>query len=356
MAKDIYFSSPQPGRNDDGDFTFEEIPAAAAPGAQRPARRAPAGNGSPAPAPTRGKKKKKKKHRFLKLVCFLLILTVGLGGGALYGYVLRDYRAAPLEENAYVNGGLMHDKRVYNILLMGVDTMSTSESTRSDAMILLSLDAVNGAIKLTSFMRDMYVSIPGYGDTKLTHACMYEGPQLTVDTIELNFGVDIDAYVKIGYDVFIELVDGVGGITVAEIDSTESWALAEENVYIDPGTNIHLNGEQAIKYVRIRHGQSDFARTERQREAITLIFGQAKKTNPLKLLQLARSIAGKVESSVPKSEFALLALRALRCVFHGVEQQQIPADGTWSDATRSGMAVLLVDFEANRNIIKNFIY
>ena len=346
MANDIYFNSPA-----GGDAPFEEIPAAASPGAGRAAD----GQYNAAKG-RRRKKKKRKKHRFLKFICVLLILAVLVSGGTLYGYVLRDYRAAPLAENAYVNGGLLHDKRVHNILLMGVDTMSTSDSTRSDAMILLSLDAVHGSVKLTTFMRDMYVTIPGHGDTKLTHACMYAGPQLTVDTIEMNFGVDIDAYVKIGYDVFIELVDGVGGITVAEIDGTESWALAEENVYIEPGTNIHLNGEQAIKYVRIRHGQSDFARTERQREAITLILGQARKTNPLTLLRLARKIAGEVESSVPRAEFALLALRALRCVFHTPEQQQIPADGTWSDATRGGMAVLLVDFEANRKILKNFIY
>ncbi len=309
--------------------------------------------------PSARRKPKKKKHVFSKLVLTLLILSV-LAAGAAFGacgYVLSDYSPVELKENAYVEKrDLMHGNGVFNVLLMGVDTAETKDSTRSDAMIVMSVDTVHGKIKLTSFMRDMYVSIPGHGDTKLTHACMYEGPQLTVDTIELNFGIDIDAYVKIGYDVFIDLVNGVGGITVAEIDGVESRALAEEHVNIAPGTNIHLTGEQAIKYVRIRHGQSDFARTERQREAITLIVKEAKKTSPKKLLELAKLVAGKVESSVPKSELIKLALRALPCFLNDIEQQQIPADGTWSDAYRDSLAVLLVDFQANKEIIRNFIY
>ncbi|MBQ7688594.1 MAG: LCP family protein [Clostridia bacterium] len=373
MAKDVYFKNvPPDGNRPSEEPDFEDISTAFPyPSARRenrtatsvrpqqthtaqasPARQAAADRSVP-------RKKKKKKHVFAKalLLLLILVLTVCVAGTATLAYVLGDYKSVTLKNNAYVNSGeLMHSANVYNILLMGVDTDSTEDSTRSDAMILLSLDALHGQMKLTTFMRDMYVTVPGHGDTKLTHACMYEGPQLTVDTIELNFGIDIDAYVKIGYDVFIDIVNGVGGITVAEIDDTESWALAEEHVYVDPGTNIHLNGEQAIKYVRIRHGQSDFARTERQREAITLILQQAKKTSPAKLLKLARQIAGKAECSIPKGEFISIALKASRCLLRDVAQQQIPADGTWDNATRDGLAVLLVNFDENRRILKDFIY
>ena len=251
---------------------------------------------------------------------------------------------------------LMHSANVYNILLMGVDQADTDTSTRSDSMILMSVDRLHQQIKLTTFMRDMYVEIPGHGQTKLNHACMYEGPRLTVDTIEMNFGVRIDAYAKIGYDLFIELVNGVGGITVAEIDDTESRALAEEGVYKEPGTNVYFTGEEAIKYVRIRHWQSDFARTERQREVITLIIDRAKKTPPHKLLALARSIASKIECTVPKAQLPKLALEILPCLFNDISQQQIPADGTWSDDIKDSLMVLIVDFDRNKEIIKQFIY
>lgn len=306
---------------------------------------------------------KKKRHGFRRFLSFLLVLillaAVGTVGMSAYVYtkVLSDYEPVPMQKGNYADpADLMHSDSVYNILLMGVDQASTDASTRSDSMILLSIDKEKHLIKLTTFMRDMYVSIPGYGKTKLTHACMYEGPQLTVDTIELNFNIRIDAYAKIGYDIFIELVNGVGGITVAEIDETEARALAEEGVYVEPGQNIYLTGEQAIKYVRIRHWQSDFDRTERQREAITLIIDRAKRTPPHKLLALAQTIASQIECTIPKADILQLGFSILPCLFNGIAQQQIPADGTWWDAVRDSLMVLELDFDKNQAILKNFIY
>lgn len=303
--------------------------------------------------------KKKKKHIALKIFIVLLALILLLTGTAVAAvfYVTSDYQPTALASNGYAGeSSLMSSPGVTNILLMGIDNKNVNTATRSDSMILLSIDTIHGKIKLTSFMRDMYVTVPGYGDTKLTHACFYEGPQLTVDTIELNFGIRIDAYIKIGYELFVDLVNGVGGITVSEIDDTESWALSLEGVYLDPGTNIHLNGVQALQYCRIRKGQNDFARTERQREAITLIIKKALKTNPVKLLQLAKSLCSRMECSIGKTEMIAMAMRALPCIFGDIEQQQIPADGTWSNATRDGMAVLLVDKDANKQVLRNYIY
>ena len=303
--------------------------------------------------------RKKKKHVFRRILLILLALILvftGTAVGAAF-YATSGYQSLTLEKNAYVkNSDLMHAPGVTNILLMGIDTKDTAAKTRSDSMILLSIDTLHRELKLTSFMRDMYVEVPGYGGTKLTHACAYEGPQLTVDTIELNFGIKIDAYCKVGYKLFVDLVNGIGGITVPEIDETESWALAKEGVDIAPGTNIHLNGHQALNYCRIRKGQSDFQRTERQREALTLIIKQAVKTNPFKLMKLAKKLLAKVECSIEKTQFISLFFKALPCLFSDIGQQQIPADGTWSSGTRDGLSVLLVDMDANKQILKEFIY
>ena len=308
-------------------------------------------------------RQKKKRHVFRNFIIFLFVLvlfiSVGLVGAGAYVYtkVFSEYEPVEMKKGNYADqAALMHSDAVYNILLMGVDEMSTDSTTRSDSMILLSIDRENHQLKLTTFMRDMYVTIPGYGETKLTHACMYEGPQLTVDTIELNFNIRIDAYAKIGYDIFIDLVNGVGGITVAEIDETEARALAEEGVYVEPGNDIYLTGEQAIKYVRIRHWQSDFARTERQREAITLIIERAKHTSPLKLLELAQSIAARIECTIPKDQLVRLLIDVIPCLDNGIAQQQIPADGTWWDSIRDSLMVLELDFDKNQAILKSFIY
>lgn len=304
------------------------------------------------------KKKHSKGTVFLAALLAVIILAAGGGAGAL-AYVLGGYTPVDFSDNPYISEDkLKSSSKVTNILLMGIDTESTEASTRSDAMVLISVDSKNRKIKLTSFLRDMYITVPGHGETKLTHACSYSdgGPQLTCDSIELNFGIKIDGYAKIGYDIFREVVSAVDGITVAEIDETEAKALAEEGVYIEPGTNIHLDGTQALAYCRIRHGQSDFQRTERQRETIMLVLKKMAKMNPFKTAKLIRSVASEISCSVPKNKLAGLALKVLPCLLSETEQTQIPADGTWEYGTRDGMSVVLVNLEKNKNFLYEWIY
>ncbi len=307
---------------------------------------------------TSPKKKHSKGKTILTAVLAIIILLFGCGAGTV-GFILKDYKSAEFSDNIYISEDkLKSSSKVTNILLMGIDTESTEASTRSDAMILMSIDSKSHKIKLTSFLRDMYITVPGHGETKLTHACSYTGggPQLTCDSIELNFGVKIDGYAKIGYDIFRDIIDAVDGITVSEIDSTESKALAEAGVNIEPGTNIHLDSTQALAYCRIRNGQSDFQRTERQREVIMLIMSKMVRTNPFKLIKLAHSIASKISCSVPKSKLIGLALKALPCLLRSPEQTQIPADDTWEYGTRDGMSVVLVNLEKNKNFLSEWIY
>ena len=301
--------------------------------------------------------RKKKGHVFRKILVVLLVLTLLLTGGFFlaYSYVTKDYENVTFSHAADTTA-LMQSKDVTNILLMGIDTADGSEDTRSDSMILLSVDRKHNRLKLTSFMRDMYVEIPGHGYTKLGHACFYAGAPLTIDTIELNFNVRIDAYVKIGYDIFRTLVNSMDGITVPEIDEVESAALAREGVQIAPGKNIHLNGDEALQYCRIRKGQTDFQRTSRQREMLTLLAKKAKTLSPFKLVSLAKEILAEVESSIPKKDLIPLALHALPCLGKDIGQQQIPADGTWWDETIDGLMVLRVHFDENIEAIRQFIY
>ena len=355
-TEDIFSGAPEFDADAFNKRFNEILNGASAP--EQPKKEAPAEEADETPAEEAGEKKKK-KHVLRKLLAVLLAVLLIAGGGlaAAAAYATSGYNALELKENAYADEAvLMSAPGVTNILLMGIDTKDTSAKTRSDSMILLTIDTLHRQIKLTSFMRDMYVAVPGHGSTKLTHACAYEGPQLTVDTIELNFGIKIDAYCKVGYGLFVDLVNGIGGITVPEIDAAESRALAQEGVYIDPGTDIHLNGHEALNYCRIRKGQSDFQRTGRQREALTLIIKQALKTNWFQLIKLANRLLSKVECSIEKAEFIKLFLQALPCLTGEIAQQQIPADGTWYSATRDGMSVLLVDTDANKQILKDFIF
>ncbi len=310
------------------------------------------------------KKKQKKKNSkakkvFISATAVFLTLIILLTGsaGALMSYVLSDYEERSFDENVYTDeSSLMHSGLVYNILLMGIDTLNTEASSRSDAMILLSIDTKNGKLKLSSFLRDSYVSIPGYGKAKLNASCVYGGPQLVCDTIESNFGIRIDDYAKIGYDMFIKIIDAVGGVTIPEIDEAEAKALAKEKFVTEPGFNIHVNGTQALAYCRIRKGQSDFYRTGRQREVISLVLKKLPSADPKILTETAKEIASQIECSIAKEDFISLLLKALPCMLSDIEQMHIPADDTWYNDTKNYQSVLILDFEKNKELLKEFIY
>lgn len=316
------------------------------------------------PVHSAGKKRKKKKSGkgkkvIISLLSVFLALTILLTAGVtgVVTYVLGDYSEKEFTENIYTDESyLMYSDDVYNILLMGIDNLNTESSSRSDAMILLSIDTKNNKLKLSSFLRDSYVAIPGYGNAKLNAACVYGGPQLVCDTIESNFGIRIDDYAKIGYDMFIEIIDAVGGITIPEIDETEAKALAREGFITDPGTDIEVNGTQALAYCRIRKGQSDFYRTGRQREVISLVLKKLPVSNPVTLVKTAKQIASKIECSIDKSEFFSLIMKVIPCLLGDIEQMYVPADGTWYNDTKNSQAVLIVDFELNKQKLNEFIY
>lgn len=359
MAKDIYFNDKKNGSEytkQNTSWNSEEFKEKLTEnGMSFPEKTKPAVRES-SPA---GKPPKKKRGKAKVILCTVLVVLLVFSGltAISAAFVLRNYHASELENNAYISEGMLRSSpTVTNILLMGVDNANNDSDSRSDSMILLSIDSLRGKIKLTSFMRDMFVDVPGYGRTKLTHACQYGGAQLTVNTIEMNFGIRIDAYAKIGYDFLINVVDGIGGITVSEIDDVESAALRREYVYIDPGTNIHLDGREALQYCRIRKGQSDFQRTERQREVITLIAKKALRTNPLKLVSIASSVVSKIDCTIPKAELTGLLFKILPCLLRDMEQQQIPADGEWWNDSVNGMSVLQIDLEANKRILAEFLY
>ncbi len=315
-------------------------------------------------APVQRKKKNNRKKSRNKTILissvavFLAVILLFLtAAGTSVSYILADYTEKDFSENIYAEeSSLMYSDSVYNILLMGIDTSDTSAASRSDAMILMSIDKKNNTLKLSSFLRDSYVAIPGYGNAKLNAACVYGGPQLVCDTIESNFGIRIDDYAKVGYDMFIKVIDAVGGVTIPDIDETEVKALAEAGFITEAGENIKVNGVQALAYCRIRKGQSDFNRTSRQREVISLVLKKLPRSNPFTLLKTAKEIASTIECSISKDEFFTLLMKVLPCLTGDIEQMHIPADGTWYNDTKNYQAVLVVDFAENKALLDEFIY
>ena len=212
-----------------------------------------------------GSKKKQAPKIITGIVAFVLVIAIA--ATAMVTSVLGKINYDEKEDNQYVSSGeLVSSSKVTNILLLGVDARpdDEDESSRADSMMLISFDREHGCIKMTSFLRDSWVYIP-VADKKqrLNAACTYGGYSGVVDTIEYNFGVDIDGYVVADFEMFKIMVDSIGGV---EVEVTEKEANEVTNhpgrygdVTLEAGTHT-LTGEQALAYCRIRKIDTDWKR------------------------------------------------------------------------------------------------
>lgn len=267
--------------------------------------------------------------------------------------------------------GALSANYVTSVLLIGTDGRSVSERGRSDTMILLSLNSKSKTVNLTSFMRDCYVEIPDYGWDKLNSAYSYGGAELLMDTIEHNFGIKIDDYVSVNFISFANIIDSVGGIKIdvsdAEAQEINTILQAEVNSIMGDdtfsdllsggGKDILLNGKQALSYARIRYvGNADFERTERQRKVMELVMNKVKSFSPSSLSNISKSVMPNVSTNMPTMDMYTLSLRVPLLVGYETQQLQIPADNTYyGEYTASGDA-LIVDFDANYDIIKQNVF
>ncbi|MBE6774506.1 MAG: LytR family transcriptional regulator [Ruminococcaceae bacterium] len=329
-------------------------------------RRPPAGSPSRQPKrPPVAPRKKKRKIGGKLFVAFLMLVIVAMIGAFAYGYSVIgeiDYDDS-ITQNVHVDeGSLLSSPSVTNILIIGSDARDYdgTEGQRSDSMILFSIDKLHKQIKLTSFLRDSYVYIPEveYED-KLNAAFNYGGPQLTMDTIEYNFGIDIDHYLIINFEIFTELVDLLGGLDIEGITEEEVYYMVNTLKFPDitEGTN-HLNGYKALWYCRMRYLDDDFHRTERQRKVIKTIIKKAASTDLLTLMDIVKQIVPNISTDIPKNELLTLAVgAALSFIRYDIVQQQIPAKNTWyDDYDDYGSYIISLNLEQNREVLKNFVF
>lgn len=321
----------------------------------------------PAPdrKPPRGRAPKKKSGGKAKAVLGIFaVLVVFIAGVFLYGYSALGGLSYDdsIGENIYLKDStLLQSENVRNILFIGSDAREGLGGQRSDTMILFSIDTVNRKIKLTSFMRDSYVYIPGKGySTKLNAAFNYGGAQLLMDTIEYNFGVDIEDYVLLDYEAFIEFINLLGGITINDVTEKEAKYMREQvnRPKFKAGTNENVDGRTAMWYCRIRYVDSDFGRTQRQRKVITSIIAKAAKTNIFKLIDIVRQVLPNISTSLDRNDLLGLGIGAFfKYIRYDIVQQQIPAEDTWwSVRLPNSGDVLKMDFDKNKKILKEFIY
>lgn len=260
-----------------------------------------------------------------------------------------------------------HEEYVYNILLIGEEALPQFGGSRSDSMILVSINSRDKKIYMTSLMRDMYVEIPGYSDNKLNAAYAYGGAPLLIDTIELNLQVKVDGYVKVGFDSFEWIVDRLGGVEIT-LTAEEADYLRKKDYISNPayrnvvaGTQL-MNGNQVLGYCRVRFvptangTYSDFGRTERQRTVLKKIFDKYKDTNIFTLLSIFNDCLPRVITDISKEDMQELMETVVENRIINLEAFRIPVAGTYEDARVGGSEVLVVKWAKNIEQLHNKIF
>ncbi len=316
-------------------------------------------------------KKEKKRHPVRNTIIAILCITlVGLSCVGIFGYqkidkLLSSFNTEEeLNDNVFMNAAdLAQYPDQINVLLIGVDARETDEKSRSDTMMLVTLDKKNKQIKLTSFLRDSYVEIAGYNYwAKLNHAYFKGGIQTLSDSLEMNLKVDIQYYALVDFEIFTTIVDSIGGINVdvTERESYYTYHSGKVNVpvRIEAGEDVLLNGEQALWYSRIRYLDSDFNRTKRQQKVIKAIVEKASTMSLTELYSLAETIIPLVKTNMSSNQIMSLGLAAIKDKMYSypIVQHQVPANGTWTSKYVSTWGdCLVMDMEKNQQLLHSFL-
>ena len=282
---------------------------------------------------------------------------------------------------------------VVNILLIGIDSRSkdmTEGYQRGDVQIILSLNTDTGSVKLTSVMRDLYVSIPGYKNkARINEAYGRGGGQLAMKTLNSLFELNIQYYVTINFYGLASIIDAIGGIDI-ELTKTEASAINAylkkhppaydnkakgERVALEKVKGVqHLDGVQAVMYARLREIDNDFKRTERQRNLLDLLLKKIMANMDMSvMLNLINTTLPYVKTNVPASTIASLATKVMGPLMTKlqegssslIEQMRIPmgdgSEATWKyDKSSSGASVIVFRTVARREenvkALHEFIY
>lgn len=248
---------------------------------------------------------------------------------------------------------------IINILLIGQDRRAGEGRSRSDSMILVTVNKPAKTLTLTSFMRDMYVPIPGRDDNRINVPYAVGGMSLLDATLKRNFGVNVDGNVVIDFYSFIDIVDLMGGVEIElsekeanYMNSNFSWDVEdglEDTWNLTAGVQ-QLNGSQALSYARMRKvGRSDYERTERQRRVVAKLIEKAKTLSVAELNLLLQHALPMITTDLENAEILNYALELFPMLKElEIQTLRIPVDGGYESKMIDGMAVLVPDLWYNR--------
>ena len=347
-------------------------------------------------------KKKNVKGRATRTVVLILSIIMLLTGTVFVaGYNLMDVinyedidevqkptnnTTDTENDNTVKSDSLLGNEYVLNILLFGQDAHGSGENDfgRSDTIILLSLDNLHKKIKLTSFQRDTYVTIPGYGDGKLNSAFSLGGVPLSIEMVEANFGIKVDKYACVDFNSFRKIVDVLGGIDMevtidemeyinAQIDVNNQLGKTEflEIDYTQETQIAHLDGYQALWYARNRGAENlggnpaysfngdDWKRTERQRKLLETIMTSLKEEASLAdIVEIVNAVGPLVTTNLKKSDISFLVQNSLTYLQYDMDEMSLPTQPNWKYGKTTDLqsVIVITDWDQVRYDLAEFVY
>lgn len=241
--------------------------------------------------------------KFLKIfliVLLIIILTVAIVAVVFVKTKLNKINYEEIPENEItINEGVEENLTGYtNIALLGLDALdNTFANSRSDCIMILSINNATKEVKIASVYRDTYLYIEGDGLDKVNHAYAYGQAKLSLNTLNTNLDLDITKYVTINFESVVSAVDAIGGVEV-----TVTNAEAKYIPGISGAGTYNLNGQQALAYGRIRKIDTDYARTERMRTVLIAAFEKVKGLSYTKLNALMDEMLPHVSTNITQTE------------------------------------------------------
>ncbi len=318
------------------------------------------------PRQTSAKKRKaKSKRKAIILIAEIVVIVVMLA--ALYQ--IKDLDKNPInrveikEEDISINEPVKENetmKGYRNIALFGVDSTggALESGTRSDSMIIASINQDTGDVKLLSVYRDTYLNLSNDKYQKCNAAYMKGGAKMAITMLNMNLDLNITDFVTVGFRGLKDTIDALGGIYI-DIDSEELKHInnyqktMSENLKctykkVESEGYQLLDGLQAVAYCRIRYTKGDdFKRAERQREVLQAIAETTKKADIKTLTKIANAVAGDVYTSLQMEE--ILSLLADVSKYNVVDEAGFPNQKYLSTGKlgSDGDCVLPLDLEKN---------
>lgn len=255
----------------------------------------------------------------------------------------------------------------YRLLILGLDVDGDRQRGRSDTMVLAVLNTRQHSLQLVSFMRDLYVQIPGRGHNRLNACYAFGGEPLLKRALQESFGIAYDGFVSVNYSLFVDLVDAIGGVEltvqpfelkplngILEYYNKQRRRPLSQGRLGSSGTRV-LTGLQAMSYARIRKPDSDFERVHRQQTVLKAILHRLEQIGPLQAVQALTPFVDRVSTDITLSDAIGLASDLEGAGALNVSTLSIPVKGSYAARMINKTWFLVPNLNKNREALRRFL-